>query len=90
MLWDTDTDTMRQVLTPSAEKLQRHGVASVASRVAGLRTIYPELAFDDLRAALDTPGIDGKIRVVTDDEADEIERMRQKLYTDEWTFRKPH
>ena len=90
MLWDTDTDTMRRVLTPPAEKLQRHGVASVASRVAGLRTLYPDLAFDHLRAALDAPGPGGKVRIISDDEADQIEQIRQRLYTDEWTFRKPH
>ena len=89
MLWDTDTDTMRQVLTPPAEKLQRHGVASVASRVAGLRTIYPGLGFDTLRAALDAPGADGTVRVVTNAEIAEIERLQRTLYTDEWTYRKP-
>lgn len=90
MLWDTDTDTMRQVLTPPAEKLRRHGVASVASRVAGLRTIYPELGFDALRNALDSSGKDGGLRVITAAEIAEIEALQASIYTDEWTHRKPH
>ena len=52
LLIDTDLDTLDAVLTPPAEKLERHGVASVRSRVANLTEFCPELTVASVKAAL--------------------------------------
>lgn len=36
LLFDTDLNTLNNILTPAEEKLQRHGVSSVRARVANL------------------------------------------------------
>lgn len=41
ILYDADLERMGRVLTPEAGKLARHGVASVAARVANLRPQFP-------------------------------------------------
>ncbi len=49
ILYDADLERMARVLTPEAGKLARHGVASVAARVANLRPLLgddaPTLVF---------------------------------------------
>ena len=55
LLYDADLGTLVRLLTPSQEKLRRHGVASVRSRVCNLRALLPASApsvdcfFGDLR-----------------------------------------
>lgn len=39
LLFDVDFDTLEQAITPSAAKLERHGVASVRARVANLKPL---------------------------------------------------
>ena len=39
LLFDVDFDILERAITPSAEKLGRHGVASVRSRVDNLRPL---------------------------------------------------
>ena len=51
LLFDVDFDVLERAITPSAEKLGRHGVASVRARVGNLR---PLLAAAD--RPLDLPG----------------------------------
>ena len=43
MLIHCDTDTIARVLTPSASKLLRHGISSVASRVGDISSRYPHI-----------------------------------------------
>lgn len=55
MLYDVDFNRLQQAITPSAEKLQKHGVDSVRQRVANLcelidvRTCPPLHSMDSLR-----------------------------------------
>lgn len=39
MLWDVDFDALQQAITPSREKLAKHGVSSVRQRVVNLRSL---------------------------------------------------
>ena len=52
LLISADLDTLDAVLTPPKEKLERHGVPSVRSRVANLTGFCPELTVADVKAAL--------------------------------------
>ena len=44
VLYDSDLDAMLSAITPSAEKLEKHGVASVRQRVANIRPMLGEKA----------------------------------------------
>ena len=44
LLYDSDLDAMLSAITPSAEKLEKHGVASVRQRVANIRPMLGEKA----------------------------------------------
>ena len=50
--FDVDLDTMTRVLTPPAEKLERHGVASVKSRVIRLRNLLPSWTTEEFMERL--------------------------------------
>ncbi len=52
LLIDADLDVLDAVLTPPEEKLQRHGVASVRSRVANLTEFCPDLTVPAVKDAL--------------------------------------
>lgn len=52
LLLDVDLSAMQKAITPPAEKLARHGVASVRARVANLREFLPELTPEGLENAL--------------------------------------
>ena len=47
MLYDVDLEAMRQAITPTEQKLQKHGVASVRQRVQNLRSLTD--AFPDIQ-----------------------------------------
>jgi len=44
-MFDVNLDRLEQVLTPPSDKLARHGVASVRSRVANVREFLPGMDF---------------------------------------------
>lgn len=48
MLYDVDMEAMRHAITPTEQKLQKHGVASVRQRVQNLRSLTD--AFPDIQA----------------------------------------
>ena len=48
MLYDVNLDALQQAITPTREKLSKHGVASVRQRVANLRQLTNE--FEDIHA----------------------------------------
>lgn len=48
MLYDVDIEAMRRAITPTEQKLQKHGVASVRQRVQNLRSLTD--AFPDIQA----------------------------------------
>ena len=47
MLYDVDMEAMRRAITPTEQKLQKHGVASVRQRVQNLRSLTD--AFPDIQ-----------------------------------------
>lgn len=47
MLYNVDLEAMRQAITPTEQKLQKHGVASVRQRVQNLRSLTD--AFPDIQ-----------------------------------------
>lgn len=47
MLYDVDLEAMRHAITPTEQKLQKHGVASVRQRVQNLRSLT--YAFPDIQ-----------------------------------------
>ncbi len=47
MLYDVDMEAMRHAITPTEQKLQKHGVASVRQRVQNLRSLTD--AFPDIQ-----------------------------------------
>jgi lipoic acid synthetase/lipoate-protein ligase A len=47
MLYDVDLEAMRHAITPTEQKLQKHGVASVRQRVQNLRSLTD--AFPDIQ-----------------------------------------
>ena len=52
LLYRLDADTMARALTVSAEKVSRHGIASVRARVDELAAHYPTLTIAELKTAL--------------------------------------
>lgn len=48
MLYDVDMEAMRRAITPTEQKLQKHGVESVRQRVQNLRSLTD--AFPDIQA----------------------------------------
>lgn len=48
LLYDTDMDNMLQAITPSREKLEKHGVESVRQRICLLKD-YSDLPFAEIR-----------------------------------------
>lgn len=48
MLYDVDMEAMRHAITPTEQKLQKHGVESVRQRVQNLRSLTD--AFPDIQA----------------------------------------
>ena len=52
LMFNVNLDRLEQVLTPSADKLARHGVVSVRSRVANIREFLPKMNFESFRKAI--------------------------------------
>lgn len=46
LMFDVDLTTLENVLTPAKEKLERHGIYSVRSRVANLKEFLPDISFE--------------------------------------------
>lgn len=91
MLYDVDFAALQQAITPSREKLSKHGVQSVRQRVANLRDLAaapdfacpkPE-ALRDIRslAAYFTDCFCGAARVLSKDETAAIDRIEQTYLT---------
>lgn len=52
MLYDTDFSVLERAITPSAEKLSKHGVKSVRQRVANLRALGLEMGIEAFKLFL--------------------------------------
>ena len=52
LMFDVNLDRLEQVLTPPTDKLARHGVISVRSRVANVKEFLPKINFESFRKAI--------------------------------------
>lgn len=86
MLFDLDTQTMSNVLTPSKLKLASKAVASVPARVTGLRALGLEMTHEQFeRYTIDY--ICTSERLLTDADVAQIEAIEQSYYQPEFLTR---
>lgn len=67
MLYDLDFSVLERATTPSAEKLGKHGVASVRQRVVNLRSLGLQLDAAGLRRYFEDRFCDGELRLTAED-----------------------
>lgn len=79
MLFDTDIDEMVKAITPSVEKIQKHGVQSVRQRVVNLRQLGLN-NIDVLKDRIVCKLCDGEI-ALTPQQISDIEKI-EKTYLD--------
>lgn len=84
MLYDCDPSMMAGALTPSASKLQSHGVQSVRSRITTLHQHLPELTINELRAHLMKTIPDEAPYTLTPSDLQEIETIEIPYHSPEW------
>ncbi|MBO5892373.1 MAG: lipoate--protein ligase [Oscillospiraceae bacterium] len=90
LLFDSDAQTIMQVLTPDPLKLQSKGIRSVKSRVGNIRHFLPEVItltqfWDYLKTALSGSGY--TVGSVTEEEQQEILRLKAEKYdTWQWNY----
>lgn len=83
ILINTDFSKMSRFLTPDREKMERHAIQSVASRVINLSSILPDITVDIL--------IDRWLHL-TDAEclsvhfSENLTKLRQKYASDQWIY----
>ncbi|MGX8703093.1 MAG: lipoate--protein ligase family protein [bacterium] len=61
LLFDVDLDTLSRALTPPPEKLIRHGIPSVRSRVANLKDFLPHETVESFKAKLSASVLSGSV-----------------------------
>lgn len=86
MLLDSDPETMSRALTPSREKLEAKGVASVRSRVTTLREYLPALTREELDRHLVSHFCADRRLLLTPDDVAEIDRMAAPYFEPEWIY----
>jgi len=79
MLWDVDFQALQQAITPSKEKLAKHGVESVRQRVVNLKSLGLSAApagIEQLQTRIGELLVDGASELTDEDmkAVDEIER----------------
>lgn len=91
LLFDADMSALERVLTPSSEKLESKGIASVRGRTANLKEAYPQFSswssddFFDAAAAYFAQRLD--LATLSDEYASSICNLLQSRYqNDDWTF----
>ncbi len=84
MLYDTDFEQMELALTPSSEKLESKGVASVRKHVANLRE-FTDMGIEELKDYLIHSLCRDEQRMLTNEEVARIEEIEQ-TYLDEKFF----
>ncbi|MCR5049572.1 MAG: lipoate--protein ligase family protein [Paludibacteraceae bacterium] len=67
MLYDVDLDVLEAAITPSADKLAKHGVASVRQRVRNLREIHDHGNMESFRRQMETAISESYYQVCTDE-----------------------
>ena len=91
LLYDVDLDTMERVLTPSTEKMSKHGVSSIKSRVANIKRIKgTSEATEDFFAFLERYFIECfelEEKKITEKEKLNIESISSKLVQRKWIYK---
>lgn len=67
MLYDLDFAVLERATTPSAEKLGKHGVASVRQRVVNLRSLGLQMDAAGLRRYFEERFCDGELKLTAED-----------------------
>jgi len=91
LLFDFDGSTLEQALLVHPEKLRSHGVASVRSRVVGLKQYIPHITINDFIikfASALTNGATPKNFIPTQEESQAVKTLAQKYASWEWTYGK--
>lgn len=76
MLYDTDFSALERAITPSAEKLSKHGVQSVRQRVANLKALGLKMDLESFRNYLTECFCDSAVTLSPEDIA-EIEQIEE-------------
>lgn len=79
LLYNVDFSEMTSAITPSAEKLQSHGVRSVRQRVVNIRDIASELTLETIRERFVTLLCQGELKL-SDADVGEIEEIEKTYY----------
>ena len=77
LLWQVDFSRLQQAITPSAEKLAKHGVESVRQRVVNLSTIPQD---KDLQRTQAVSSMSDLVQTLTDLLADKAELLPQDAH----------
>lgn len=80
LLYDADFSALEKAITPSDEKLSKHGVKSVRQRVANLRQLGLTMDIESLKKHLISYFTDSQL-ALSDSDVSEIEEM-EKAYLD--------
>lgn len=92
LLINGDMSDLARYLKPKPSKLQKHGVASVRSRVVNLAELNPEITADSiaprLRAAFDAEYGENSLEVAFPDliAQPEVKRLYDQFASDEWKY----
>ena len=83
LMYDVDIQTLMEAITPSKQKLEKHGIESVRQRVVNLKELGLKLSVEELRSHIAKSLCDGE-KVLTGDEVHEIEKIEQGYYAPEF------
>ena len=75
LLYDTDMEHMLNAITPSHEKLSKHGVESVRQRICLLKD-YTSLPLDDIKDRIRQHLCDS-VYTLTDDDLEKVNEIRK-------------
>lgn len=82
MLYDTDMENMIRAITPSDEKLVKHGVKSVRQRICLLKD-YTTMSFDEIKEFFRSHIADSE-KVLTPSEVAEVYELEKEYLNPKW------
>lgn len=88
LLHTFDPEMMRGALTPSRQKLESHGVASVSSRVTAISEHLPGLTFRQLERYIVEALTEGRQLTLTAVDVAEIEQIEREYHSPDWLYGK--
>ena len=84
LLYDTVMKNMISAITPSKEKLQKHGVESVRQRIALLKD-YTDISIDEFKLFVKNNICDSELRL-TQSDIEAIEEIERQYLSDEFIY----